>query len=718
MKYYYRYELVGEIKSDSVLENEVWVDVGNQSKDGVFDHHQDCGLHSAFETVMECIDHFEGLKHFLSTHNSEDSQVMFHVHLLPDIDCVFSVYAIQKMIKEGASNPKAAFKESTWKKILEYVNTIDLGKKKVMSKMTLYAYFCKIGNKITDLIERSNAIINEGLKLAEMVVNALDKGQEIDLFTTPVDEYMDLSQLDFYSDLKGTLKKTEESYEEDKKKNHVTFMSVGLLNKVTHKVEYVNAAIWEQMASDEDLYVLAREKDKCVLVVYYPKIQPVVNDNGATYVTISLNPDVEGVERFTLLPFAEILEQMEQIEEEKLYKEKGRYRRDHSRARGTSGIFAQLPFSETSDPWFINKERDLISSPREGSLLPYERILSIIKNSSSKKGSADEPKLTSLVRKASYVGFRKKEVNGSESGYDGDVSIVVEEKITDVGFGDIYSLTREKLSSMQNDSSYLHLLVEVKVDPVTLRYNNAILQACCLNMVRKSDYLLSKENLMYINYRSFLYTDQSVTIIAIADTGEPFSFLDENIEESRICLDIRNLLEHRQKLRMIGTNLSDKIQVLSENLEEIDKFNKQIVLLSTRIEEDNIIIDPLEQDVYEAVKGSFKIEELRKSVIDSANLLIKSAEQEEDKKEKTRDNLLQAGVGLMAVLALFSAWVDSFDFFSKFIDGSWSELNTEHRGMSFFIGVVLIFIFILVIFGGVYAFKAFNAARKDMKKSK
>lgn len=91
-------------------------------------------------------------------------------------------------------------------------------------------------------------------------------------------------------------------------------------------------------------------------------------------------------------------------------------------------------------------------------------------------------------------------------------------------------------------------------------------------------------------------------------------------------------------------NLSDKIQILSENLEEIDKFNKQIVLLSTRIEEDNIIMDPLEQDVYAAVKSSFKIDELRKSVIDSANLLIKNAEQEEDKKEKTRDNLLQAGV--------------------------------------------------------------------------
>lgn len=84
----------------------------------------------------------------------------------------------------------------------------------------------------------------------------------------------------------------------------------------------------------------------------------------------------------------------------------------------------------------------------------------------------------------------------------------------------VYSLTREKLASMRNDSSYLHLLVEVKVDPVMLRYNNAILQACCLNMVRKSDYLLSKENLMYLNYRSFLYTDQSITIIAVADTGE------------------------------------------------------------------------------------------------------------------------------------------------------------------------------------------------------
>lgn len=584
------------------------------------------------------------------------------------------------------------------------------------------AYFCKIGTNTEDPVKRSHQIMKEGLMLAEMVVSALDdavkKGQEIDLFETPVDKYLDSSQLNYYVGLKDTLKKTREAYDKDKKNNHVTIKQVGLLNEETHKVEYVSAAIWEKKASDEDLYILAREEDKCVLVVYYPKEQMGDNDNGNTHVIISLNPDVEGVESFTLLPFAEILEQMEQIEEEKLYKEEGRYRRDHSRPRGNSGTFAQLPFSETSDPWFINKEKDMIASPREGSLLSCERINSIIKNSASKRGPADEPKLTSLIGKVSYVGFHKKDMDTSGTELGGDVSIEAEEKITDAGFGDIYSLTRKKLAKMRDDSTYLHLLVEVKVDPAALRYNNAILQACCLNMVGKSDYLLSKENLMYINYRSFLYTDQSITIIAVADTGEPLSFLNDKIEESPICRDIRNLLEHRQKLRIIGKNLSEKIQALSENLEEIDNFNKQIVLLSTRIEEDNIIMDPLEQDVYGAVKDSFKIDELRKSVIDSANLLIKNAEQEEDKKEKVRDNLLQAGVGLMAILAVFSAWVDSFDFFSKFSSGNWDQEIGTNVVMTVFIFAVLIIILALGILGGYYTAKAYKAARKDMKQSK
>lgn len=287
MRFEYKFESIGEIVSDTIDDNEIWVDVGNRSKDGVFDHHQDQGLNSAFQTVIKCTEHFKGLKNFLSEPNSENPTVFFHVHFLPDIDCVFSVYAIQKMIKEGADNPKAAFQEPTLKAILNYVNTIDCGKKKVMSKTTLYAYFCKIGTNTEDPIERSYQLMEEGLKLAEMVVSALDKapekGQEIDLFETPVDKYLDSSQLNYYVGLKDTLKKTKEAYDKDKKNNHVTIKQVGLLNEKTHKVEYVSAAIWEKKASDEDLYILAREEDKCVLVVYYPKEQIIFNYDQSHY---------------------------------------------------------------------------------------------------------------------------------------------------------------------------------------------------------------------------------------------------------------------------------------------------------------------------------------------------------------------------------------------------------------------------------------------------
>ena len=90
------FERSGEIARDCVLENHLWVDVGNRDDVGVFDHHQKGGLRSSFEAVLTRTKNYEGLKHYLSEHTDEETQVTFHVHTYPDLDCIFSVYVIRQ----------------------------------------------------------------------------------------------------------------------------------------------------------------------------------------------------------------------------------------------------------------------------------------------------------------------------------------------------------------------------------------------------------------------------------------------------------------------------------------------------------------------------------------------------------------------------------------------------------------------------------------------
>ena len=192
------FERNGEIARDCVLENHLWVDVGNRDDVGVFDHHQKGGLRSSFEAVLTRTKNYEGLKHYLSEHTDEETQVTFHVHTYPDLDCIFSVYVIRKMIEQRAEEPGDVFSARIKEKLLEYVNAIDSGHKKLLSVPTLYAYFCKIGIGIEDVKERSRKIITEGYELVDMVVKALEENPEIDLFTQTVDEYLDVTNLDFY----------------------------------------------------------------------------------------------------------------------------------------------------------------------------------------------------------------------------------------------------------------------------------------------------------------------------------------------------------------------------------------------------------------------------------------------------------------------------------------------------------------------------------------
>lgn len=711
MNFRYVFEKKGEVAPENILENNLWIDVGNTVKDGVFDHHQDGGFGSAFEGVLRRTDCYEKIKSYIKSDRA-NAEIVIHVHEYPDIDCVFSVYAVYRMIEKKCDNPLSAFDKKIAEALMDYVNRIDGGREKCLSKSTLYAYFCKIGADLDDLQKRSQELIDEGAKLLELIVEKLEKADdEVNLFEMPLEEYIDVSSLKYYSDLQKKLEETNRSYHNDKRENRVIIKSINLWNTITKSMEPVKAAIWEKLPQGEDEYVFARDEDECILTVYPYKIKEENSIDGTTQVLIALNPNMAEAQKYSLLPLAEVIEQCEQIEEDLLYEQTKRYRRDHSKSR-EDGRFAEIPFYETSDPWYISEKGDIIDSPRAYSIIPYDRILSIIENDSSMT------KMVSVLR------------------YKGGNGHVDMEKVPDMGeisFGELFGRTREMIENIKDGQEIQHIFVYVKVDPSMLRYSNNWLKTCCLNMVGKKDSDFSKDNILQIDYRTCLYTDNSITILAAIDRYNKSlgSLINDNdLKESQICIDLKNLLEHQSELRSIGVSLSKTIQKITQNSEEIDRFNERLVSLNTRIEEDDLIVNPLEQEVYAFIKRTFGIENLKDSVTTSAQLLIKNAEQlrdrkadedwrikeerekEEEQRKAKRDGRIQAGIGLVTIFAVFSAWVDAFDFLAKLVpgqDGSWSDI-LSCKPVFVIELIVMLFILLLGCIAGAYVIRAWRGA--------
>ena len=394
---------------------------------------------------------------------------------------------------------------------------------------------------------------------------------------------LDVSGLGYYDAVKQGIAREAAFYLEDKKNDIVTFRKVEVLNRVTGKMDMVKAALWMQPSSGVNGYVFARETDDCMLTVR-PVCVRGVDGSPITRAIIALNPNLPGAEDLTLLPLAEILEQWEQLEEEEEYRKSGGYRRDHSHARENIGYFARVPFSETSDPWYISKVGDLIDAPHLGSLIAYDVILSIIRNASA------------MAHRVDVLRFLEEE--------GGKVVPVRADASEQISFGDLYEWAGKATDPPEALPNQIHLLIRIKVDQAMLRRHNRLLAACCLNMVGKSDSVMSRNSILEMDYRTCLYTDQAITILVAADTENAAleELVGADILQSRLCLDLQNLLEQRQELRDIGSGLSEKIQTIGHDTTEIDRFNARIVRLSTRIERDELITDSLELMVYSFIR--------------------------------------------------------------------------------------------------------------------
>lgn len=703
--YNYVFEKMGSLVPDEIRKNVIWIDVGNTVKDGVFDHHQGGDFKSAFECVMKSPKCYESLKSYLKS-GEEKLEVEFHVHESPDVDCFFGIYAVQKMISENKENPAEALKKEVTDKLLDYVNSIDEGRNKNLDTATLYAYICMISG----YIKRENPktenkkYMDEVLQLLDLVVKKLEtRGNtcDINFFKNSLKEYVEVSTLSCFSKLEGYIGR--DCYKKDKDENRVEIELVKLWNSNLKKMVAVKSAIWKELPSGEDGYYFARVDDECLLTVYPTSIKEEKTSEGVTYVKIALDPTKEDAQNYSLKPLAEVIEQCEQIEEKQFYEQTGRYRRDHSKSRKDNnadkeGRFEKIPFCETSDPWFFMEKGDMIDAPRDGSIIPYNRIVSIIKNTSW------------LTKSANIIQYCLKK--GEQDEY---IDVEKSEKSEGISFGDLYGKIKPRIKEDQ------YLLVFVKIDPSMLSHSNSWLKACCMNMVGKSTSGSLKSSFLQIDYRTCLYTDQSITILVTTDgQNQSLSNLvkEGDFVNSPICKDMKNILEHRYELRSIGKGLSEKLQEITQKSKELEHFNERLVHLNTEMEEEyDLITDPLEQSIYKFIKDTLNIESLKKSVTTSAQLLIKNAEQMWDEKKEKQDERIQAGIGLVTIFAVISALGDVFDYIAKFIPGDVSGWREIYEFKLAFV-VAILFTVVIIILGVIAIGYALQAYHKTKNKGK
>jgi hypothetical protein len=679
-------------KAKGIAAENIWIDVGNKVDMGVFDHHQEGGLSSSFECIKKNYDKYlTSARDYLKAQEKTTKQITIIVHEEPDLDCIASAYAVKKILEKDYGGEWVD--DIAWGELTEYVNDIDNGIKKIMSEATLYAYVCTIGRDESDPENRNREIMKEGLLLFDLVCKKIaDKSiKKDDLYNKPLEEYIEIENLKYLDAVKEQIKCSRDGYRRDKEENRVVVKNIGLWKE--NQLEPVKAAIWYKNPSEEDEYIFARDDDECMITVY-----PFENKNTGEIdrTIIALNPNMEGYENYTLLPVAEIIEQCEQIAEKELYREKGRFIRDHSHPRETEGVFSELPFSATSDPWFISEEKGIIDAPGNRSILEYKQIVSIVEN----------------------TGFMAKKFELVKLVEDGSKSLSLIDK-ANIRFGEIYKESSKYLSEGETTEEDEYFFAMVKVDASILQRSNALLKMICLNVAGKSDSLFCEDNFLVIDYRTCLYVDGTITILAACDDGNKslqhiLKAKDDKEEDkdgykcsgSRLYTNLFKLFSHRCQLQKIGKSLAEKADLKNDNM-DTRTMNSELVALISEMQTDDIIVNPVEQEVYSFIKEKLQIENLKDSVMNVSELVIRNAEEQEEMIEQKQSKKIEFIMTFISILAIFSAWTDGYDFFEHFSANDSGKINlrtfwmgANHLQQIVVIVVFAIFIWSLWLLGG------------------
>ena len=581
------FEKHGALKrSSGLMKNEVWLDVGNSLGMGYFDHHQVEGYQSAFSALINHLDYLDDLKE--SARNQDT--IIVHLHEEPDLDCVASYYAVRFYLEHNDQEVQSFFGEGGKGRVLEnYVNDIDAGKNKITDYPTLYAIFSCLDEGREKSEETDHYVVDRGLALLSTALELTDLTEA------------KLLRYDFSRCLADTFANeihliNNTSYEDEKKSERISFEQISIWTK-TGDIKKVPAAIWKHRPRSNNGYNYARKEGNVVTIIPYAIKGE--DNSDTTRVFASVNPDIDTEKAYSLRPIAEIIEQMEQIEEQRHFELEGTYRRDHSKPRETVGLLGKMPFAATSDPWFVKPEEDLFDSPRIQSVLSYEDILEIIRNN----GSA--------VKKSYVVELKD------------SPSVLYEKRVI-------------PLSAWQDDIKYIlnkapsHIVIWAELDASLIRHSNRLLEAYCLNLMGKPLHERMDKRIHFVDYRTCVYSAINSTVILtatydgynaaeLATSGILDTENSEAFMKSALIADISAIVRQRNTLLEYENEIGE---LNPKKHRKIENLNDKMLALSIQMQKDDLIEDLVEREIYSFIKYEFGISDLKSSVMDEMGIIV------------------------------------------------------------------------------------------------
>lgn len=577
-------------KAAAVSENEVWIGVGNSVEMGCFDHHRTQEYDSTLMAILSNLNYLQNLKRCAL----DGRTITIHIRTEPNMDCIVCTYIVKCYLEYAKEEFIAVFGPGGYAaSFISYVNDINKGKGKITDYPTLYALIVSLYSGKEKSWDTDKAVLERGEQLIGLAVQRLAENAEFDLVHADFSELVGAEYINEINTIKNS------AYEEEKNSERVFFESLALWKKNGEAVD-VPMAIWRDLPRDDNGYNYARREGNMVTVVPYSIKGK--NDAKYTRVIVSINPDLDLQKEFTLKPIVEVIEQMEQVEEQRRYKRTGQFRRDYSRPREETGNLGEMPFSVTSDPWYISLDEDFFSSPRIYSLLYYDDIIEIIRNNGS-------------MIKRSYI-----------------IGIDMNQR-----YENIYEKRHIPLSVWQNEaqahieqSVAVYKLLIAEVDASLIRHNHCILEAYCMNLIGRSFQERNETQFLYLDYRTCIYTDLNCTIVFIATYGSnSYSALPiaeilnidsfEKICTSAFLDDIHKVLLQRAQLLEYGTMIGESIY---NTRKYIEKLNDRLLSFSARVQQENIIRNYVEKDIYSYIQQKFEVSELQNSIMNEINILI------------------------------------------------------------------------------------------------
>ena len=605
MVYTYDYYFVenGRTRVHSEAKNEIWLDVGGEIGVGAFDHHQCTNEYNS--TVDVIVRNWDLLKQ-TKERIKKDEVVRFYLHQNPDIDTLFAVYYLKFYLENEEKIFKEMFLEGTVAdKLLQYVNDIDTGKNKVVSKATLYClvshldrqHIKKWAQMTTE--EYSNVMLDKALNWVQITIDRVKNDLKYDLYNNQLDALETDEEAKIIIDI---IKSFKANYEQDKIDGRLVIKEIPIWTTLG-TIENVKAAIWKDYPlSPSSSYILAREEGAVVTFVPHNEY----GDNGAR---VSINPDIEGaVGKYSLNEVGEMYEQVEQIYEHRIFKETGLLRRDYSRPRtsGQNSIFHTKPFSRTADPWYVSGEMDMVDAPGKGSLISYSEMIEILEN------------ITKQVKSTHIVSFdfeKKKDIKG-----------------TQVDFGEntkksFISWTKEMRKIVSSIKQNQYKLIIVEVDASIIAHSYDVLDAYFMNLSAGAYIDEEDKTVLRVDYRTHLYLNQHFAVLFVATADECRTAIQmkglldwekkETLEACGIVDIFSKILSQREQFKEIGRFLGE----FKGNPKKVQKKNEELIRLLADSQADECLDSQIEIDVFKFIYEALDVRTLRQSVKETMDMV-------------------------------------------------------------------------------------------------